>query len=117
MRTRRTTRDIFLNQSGTFPIRTQLRRLVLIAAISSAAFCQSSAASADDSAAPVSATGISAIAASLDLPPQIINFKAHPIGHCICVVSGVVIEDDRGSVIIQFGGYLQGDIIEPAADG
>jgi hypothetical protein len=107
MTAQRTSPIISLIRLTANPVRMQLRRLALIAAISAAAFYQSRAVSADDGA----------IAESLNLPPQIINFVAERVGDGTCVVSGVVIDDDMETVILQFGGYLQGVVMQPAADG
>jgi len=59
-----------------------------------------------------------AIADSLNPPPQIINFAASEVGGNIWVVSGTVIDDNLGSIVVELGGYLlDGENVCPAADG
>jgi hypothetical protein len=67
-----------------------------------AAYCQSNAAIAD----------------GLNPPPQIINFAASQVDVNVWVVSGTVIDDKLGSIVVEFGGYLlDGANVCPAADG
>jgi hypothetical protein len=92
-----------------------LRCIAIIGVISAAAHCQANTASANDVA--VAPSGSPAIAESLNLPPQIINFVAQRVGGSTCVVSGTIIDDNLEAVVIQLGGYLQGMTLYPAADG
>ncbi len=73
---------------------------------------------ADGEAIAVIPTGTPTIADSLDPPPQITNFAASLVDTNVWYVSGTVIDDDLGSIVVELGAYLLGTVnIIPAADG
>jgi hypothetical protein len=80
---------------------SHLRCLAFVATVVTAAFCQSRTALAD----------------GIDLPPRIVNFQATKGSNGVCVVSGIVIDDDVSDITVQLGGYFPTVIIYPAADG
>ena len=102
MRTQCPSLRTFVGRFATIADRTHLRRLALVGAMFAAAYCQSNAAIAD----------------SLNPPPQIVNFGASQVDVNVWVVSGTVIDDNLGSIIVELGGYLlDGTNVSPAADG
>jgi hypothetical protein len=100
MTTQRTPLSTFIERPENIAGRMHLRRLAVVGAMVAAAFCQSSLAIADNA------------------PPQIVNFAASAVDGNVWVVSGTVIDDNLGSIIVELGGYLQqGTNVCPAADG
>ena len=102
MRTKYPSLRTFVSQFGTIARRSNLRRLAVVGAIVASAYCQFNAAIAD----------------SLNLPPQIVNFAASQSDVNVWVVSGTVIDDNIGSITVELGGYLfDGVDLCPAPDG
>jgi hypothetical protein len=107
----------FVSRFATVAGRSHLRQFVVVGAIVAAAYCQFNAARADDAIA-INPTTVRTIADSLDPPPQIINFAASRVDTNVWVVSGTVIDDNLGSIIVELGAYLLGTVnVSPGPDG
>jgi len=116
MRTQFRALNIFHCRLRTNLLGTQVLRLTCISAIFAATLCHCNAATADGTAVVAAPTGVGP-AAGLDLPPEIINFRADSAGGNYWVLSGTVIDDDIPMIVVQLGGYLQGVTLRPADDG